>query len=110
MKDESRAVRALRDVFEDNELTLVGIPVATEDTAKQLREYVEAKDPAYALQIGLPEEAMQRVRHVVASVLHADGESTPASIVTDFNGRILAARWGVPTLSGLRRLQAGEGE
>jgi hypothetical protein len=103
-------LRALRDAFGDNELTLVGIPVAPEDTTQQLREYVETKKPAYALQIGLPQEATNRVRQAVASILHADGQSTPASFVTDSTGRILAARWGVPTLSELRRLQANEGK
>jgi hypothetical protein len=103
-------MRALRNAFDDNELTLVGIPVAPQDTTQQLREYVEVKAPAYALQIGLPQEATERVRQAVASLLHADGQSTPASFVTDSTGRILAARWGVPTLSELRRLQANEGE
>lgn len=103
-------LRALRDAFDDNKLTLVGIPVAPEDTTQKLREYVETKKPAYALQIGLPQEATNRVRQAVASILHADGQSTPASFVTDSTGRILAARWGVPTLSELRRLQAHEGE
>ena len=103
-------LRALRNAFGDNELTLVGIPVAKEDTVQQLREYVEKKRPAYALQIGLPRDATERVREAVASILHADGESTPASIVTDSTGRILAARWGVPTLSELRQLRANAGD
>jgi hypothetical protein len=101
-------VRALRNAFADNELTLVGIPVAPQDTDQQLREYVEKKKPAYALQIGLPQEVTERVREAVESILHADGESTPASIVTDSTGRILAAHWGVPTLSELKRVQANE--
>ncbi len=103
-------LRALRDAFDDHDLTLVGIPVAPEDTAQALREYVEIKNPAYALQIELPWEATERVRQAVASILQADGQSTPASFVTDSSGHILAARWGVPTLSELRRLQANEGK
>ena len=99
-------VRALRNAFADNELTLVGIPVAPEDTDQRLREYVEAKQPAYAVQIGLPEEVTERVREAVESILQADGEATPATFVTDSTGRILAARWGVPTLSELKRLLA----
>ena len=63
---------------------------------------------SYALQIGLPQEVTERVREAVESILHADGESTPASIVTDSTGRILAAHWGVPTLSELKRVQANE--
>jgi peroxiredoxin len=103
-------LRALRSAFDDNKLTLVGIPVAPEDTTQKLREYVETMKPAYALQIGLPYEATNRVRQAVASILHADGQSTPASFVTDSTGRILAAHWGVPTLSELRRLEAHGGE
>ena len=102
-------LRALRNAFGDDELTLVGIPVIEEDTADRLREYIEKKKPAYALQIGLPQDATERVRETVASTLQADGQSTPASIITDSTGRILKARWGVPTLSEIRRLQANEG-
>ncbi len=80
-----------------------------EDTADRLREYIEKKKPAYALQIGLPQDATERVRETVASTLQADGQSTPASIITDSTGRILKARWGVPTLSEIRRLRANEG-
>jgi hypothetical protein len=55
-------------------------------------------------------EATERVRRVVESMLHVDGSATPAAFVTDSTGRILAARWGVPTLSELKRLQASEGK
>ena len=103
-------LRVLRDAFGDDELTLVGIPVAEEDTVEQLRKYVEEKQPAYAVQIGLPPDATARVREAVASNLHADGESTPASFVTDSTGRILTARWGVPTLSELKKFQANQGD
>ena len=58
------------------------------------------------MQIGLPAESTNRVRKAVASILHAEGETTPASFITDSTGRILAARWGVPTLSELRKLSA----
>jgi len=97
-------LRALRSAFSDDELTLVGIPVALEDTAEELRDYVKEKNPAYDVKIGLPREVTQRVRQTVVSLLQADG--TPAAIVTDSEGRILTARWGVPTLSELRQRQA----
>jgi hypothetical protein len=103
-------LRALRDAFGDDELTLVGIPAFEEDTVQGLREYVEEQKPAYALQIGLPQEETKRVRETVAATLHGSGEETPASIVTDSNGRILTARWGVPTLSELKRLHANGGK
>jgi len=102
-------LRALRDAFGNDELTLVGIPVLEEDTADRLREYIEKKKPAYALQIALPHDARNRVRATVSSTLQADGHSTPASIITDSTGRILKARWGVPTLSEIKRLQANGG-
>ena len=85
-------------------------PPADEDTAERLREYVAKKQPAYAVQIGLPAESTNRVRKAVASILHAEGETTPASFITDSTGRILAARWGVPTLSELRKLSAEVGD
>jgi hypothetical protein len=102
-------LRALRSAFGDDELTLVGIPVATRDTVQKLQRYVEQKSPAYTVQIGLPAEVTQRVRDTVASLLHGSGETTPASIITDSTGRILATRWGVPTLSELRQLRSTAG-
>ncbi len=101
---------ALRDAFGEDELTLVGIPVASVDTDKKLRDYVKKKNPAYAIQIGLPQEVTQRVRDLVVARLQANGESTPASFVTDSTGRILAVRWGIPTLSELKQLQANAEE
>ena len=102
-------LRALRSAFGADELTLVGIPVASVDTVEKLQDYVKKKKPAYAVQIGLSPEVTQYVRDTVASLLHANGEMTPASIVTDSSGRILAVRWGVPTLSELKQLQANAG-
>ena len=102
-------LRALSDAFGDDELTLVGIPVAKQDTDKRLRTYVEREAVVYAVQIGLPEEVVQRVRDTVASLLQGNGETTPASIITDSSGRILATRWGIPTLSELRQLRAMAG-
>jgi len=99
-------LQALREAFGIDELTLVGIPVSPEDTSPKLREYVERKDPAYGLQTDLPPSVRGRVCAAVAARLHGDGDATPASIVTDSSGLILAARWGVPTVSELRRLRA----
>lgn len=98
-------LHALRSAFGEDKLTLVGIPVAKTDTASRLKTYVEKKNPAYEVQIGLPPEITQHIRDMVSTVLHANGETTPASIVTDASGRILATRWGVPTLSELRQLE-----
>ena len=64
--------------------------------------------PAYELQVDLPDATVARIRNAVATRLHADGSATPASIITDASGRILATRWGVPTLSELKRLRAKE--
>lgn len=101
-------LRALKKAF-GNELTLVGIPVAKVDTEARLEAYVKKKRPAYAVQIGLPDATVQKIRDAVTLSLHADGETTPASFVTDSTGRILMVRWGVPTLSELKRLQARQG-
>ena len=102
-------LRALRDAFGDRELTLVGVPVADRDTAERLRTYVEREDAAYSVQIGLSRDVTEKVRETVASSLHGNGATTPASIITDSSGHILATRWGVPTLSELRQLRASAG-
>jgi type IV secretory pathway protease TraF len=99
-------MRALRDAFGHDELTLVGIPVASIDTDEKLRDYIKTKKPAYAVQVGLPQEVTQHVRDLVAARLQANGETTPASFITDSSGRILAVRWGIPTLSELKQIEA----
>ena len=99
-------LRATRQAFGGNEVTLVGVPVSVADTAEKLSDYVAIKQPPYAVQIGLSADRIQRVRNIVSARLHADGNQTPASIVTDASGRILTARWGVPTISELKKLRA----
>jgi hypothetical protein len=102
-------LRALQNAFGDD-LTLIGIPVAKVDTDAKLKAYVKKKKPAYAVQIGLPDETIQQFRDAVSSILHGHGQTTPASFVTDSTGRILMSRWGAPTLSELKQLQAQQGE
>jgi peroxiredoxin len=103
-------LRALRDAFGENELTLVGVPVDSADSVQALREYARKQQLPYTLQLGRPEETVRQVREIVAARLHANGSTTPACIVTDPSGSILTARWGAPTLSELRRLQAAQGD
>ena len=99
-------VRALRRSFDDDEVTILGVPVATKDTEEDLRSYERVYAPAYRLLVDLSEEEIERVRSIVSRILHTPAESTPATIVTDATGSILATSWGVPTISELRRIRA----
>ena len=95
----------LREVFTENELGLLGLPVDRNDTAELLGRWEERYTPPYDLLIGLPSNEVNKVSQVVLDELRLAGdEAVPAAIVTDGDGRVLLARWGVPTVSTLKRL------
>ena len=77
-----------------------------DDSPDDLRAYATLRRPPYRLATGLSKAALSRVRATVASALQGDGGTTPASFVTDAEGNIHASRWGVPTLSELKRTLA----
>ena len=97
--------RHLRDVFDEDELGMYGLPVDTSETAELLGRWNDRYDPPYELLVGLPPTEVDKVSQVVLSQLRISGdEAVPAAIVTDESGQVLLARWGVPTVSTLKRL------
>ncbi len=95
----------LRDAFDDEQLAIYGLPIWFDDTDQMLRGWATDLQVPYDLLIGLPQEEVQKVGRVVLSELWIEGtEAVPAAIVTDGSGQVLVARWGVPTVSDLKRL------
>ena len=100
--EEMPEFRHLRAAFSQDELAMYGLPIDPEDDEATLQSWFEDKKPPYDLLIGLPEPEVTRVNEIVMSELRFDG--VPAAIVTDASGRVVLARWGVPTVSALRKL------
>lgn len=100
--EEMPEFRHLRAAFSQDELAMYGLPIYPEDDEVMLQGWFEDKKPPYDLLIGFPEPEVARVNEIVMSELRFDG--VPAAIVTDASGRVVLARWGVPSVSALRKL------
>jgi peroxiredoxin len=100
--EEMPEFRHLRAAFSQDELAMYGLPIDPEDDEATLQSWFEDKQPPYDLLIGLPEPEVARANEIVMSELRFDG--VPAAIVTDASGRVVLARWGVPSVSDLRKL------
>ena len=100
--EEMPEFRHLRAAFSQDELAMYGLPIDPEDDEATLQGWFEDKQPPYELLIGLPEPEVARANEIVMSELRFDG--VPAAIVTDASGRVVLARWGVPSVSDLRKL------
>ena len=81
---------------------MYGLPVDLEETDAMLEKWFEDQTPPYELLVGLPEPEVRKVNEVVLAELRTD--AVPAALVTDASGRVVLARWGVPTVSDLRKL------
>jgi len=100
--DEMPEFRNLRAAFSQEELAMYGLPVDLEETDAMLEKWFEDQTPPYELLVGLPEPEVKKVNEVVLAELRTD--AVPAALVTDASGRVVLARWGVPTVSDLRKL------
>jgi hypothetical protein len=96
-------LRVLRAAMKPDELAMVGVPIDPRETPEQLQAWVGRYDPPY--EMAEPSSvALEDFKAVVKSELRQT-ERLPLSIVTDTEGHVLLARWGIPTLSELRALR-----
>jgi len=100
-KKHAPQLAALRETFAASELEMSGVPAEAEPE-DALRGYVETHEPAYELLIGVPSAQTEDLLEHVLETLKQEG--TPATIVTDAEGRILDTLWGYPTVSRIRKL------
>ncbi len=98
--DEMPELRALRAAFADEELTIVAVPVDPEDTEEMLEAWAAKYKPPYEIAVGIDPAQVARLNAVTLAELRA--EAVPATFLTDASGRVLMARWGVPTVSNVR--------
>jgi peroxiredoxin len=92
---------ALRAQFSETELAIHAVPVDAEDTAAMLEAWAAKHQPPYEIAVGIDRAEVDRVNAVTVAELRA--EAVPATFLTDREGRVLIARWGVPTVSDVRR-------
>jgi thiol-disulfide isomerase/thioredoxin len=98
---EMPELNALRAAFREDELAMVAVPVDGEDTADKLKRWVEKYEPPYQLLTGIAKAQVEKVNRVILRELRTD--AVPATFLTDPTGQVLIARWGVPSISAVRR-------
>jgi peroxiredoxin len=99
--EEMPEFEALRARFTDQELAIVAVPVDPEDTTQMLEAWAVKHRPPYKIASGIRPDAVEQVNAVTLAELRA--EAVPATFLTDRDGHVLIARWGVPTISDVRR-------
>lgn len=100
--EEMPEFRALRGALSEADLAIVAVPVDGEDTTEMLEAWSAKHQPPYEIVTGLASSEVDRVNAVTLAELRA--EAVPATFVTNRDGNVLMARWGVPTVSDIRRL------
>ncbi len=90
-------VQLLRDRFSESDVRLFGIPVDPEDDRTKLTRWQAEQRPGYELQLDLAAPRIAEFDAWMEKTLRRGG--LPATVVTDAAGRVLATRFGVPTVS-----------
>ena len=98
---EMPELNALRAAFTEDELAMIAVPVDGEDTADKLKRWAEKYEPPYQLLTGIAKAQVDKVNRVILRELRT--EAVPATFLTDSTGQVLIARWGVPSISAVRR-------
>ncbi len=99
--EELPEFRALRDAFAPQELAIYTVPVDDGDTPSMLKAWQARHRPPYELLTGIERAEVDKVNAVTTDELRA--YAVPATFLTDPTGRVLIARWGVPSISDVRR-------
>ena len=92
----------LREAFGEDELAMYSVPVDGEDSRDMLQSWLAEYTPPYELLTGIAKSEIDKVNETILAELRAD--AVPATFVTDATGQVLIARWGVPSVSDLRKL------
>ena len=98
---EMPEMNAMREAFSEDELAMYAVPVDAEETVELIEGWAEKHDPPYELLTGIDSSEVDKVNQVILEKLRAD--AVPATFLTDNGGRVLIARWGVPSISEVRK-------
>lgn len=104
---ELPAIAAVRELFDEDDVALFGIPIDGNEARDTLTGYVERFSPAYDLQVDATDAQRATFEELVLPVTHV--EVRPTTVVTDAEGNVLLIKTGPPTGSDLRRLLALQG-
>ena len=96
-------LQALRTSFSQDALAMYGLPIDREDPPDLLKAWSEDVPRSYHLLTEFSDSDRSNVENVLREELRDFGR-VPASVVTDSEGRVLLAKWGVPTVSEIRQL------
>ena len=99
-KRELPRLSRLRSRFSPDQLALFGVPVDTQDSAEKLSEYRREHRPLYRF-LGTEGAEHPELKGLLKDMLH--GDILPSTLLTDGQGQVLDAFYGVPTVSELRR-------
>ena len=99
--EEMPEFNALRQAFSPEELTMRAVPVDAEDSAEMLAAWSGKHKPPYEIAAGIERSEVDRVNEVTLAELRT--EAVPATFIVDASGQVLLARWGVPTISSIKK-------
>ena len=100
--EEMPEFNSLRASFDAEELAIYAVPVDAEDTEGMLTAWASRYKPPYEIAVGIDRGEVDQVNTVTQVELRTD--AVPATFLTNADGQVLLARWGVPTVSDVRRL------
>ncbi len=103
-REELPQLALLSEQFSRGELSLYAVPTDLKDTREKLEAWRAEHSPDYELLMDATPAEITSFKLALLAALRRD--ALPASIVTNAQGRILDAGWGVPTVSQIRRLRS----
>ena len=99
--EEMPEFNSLRRTFSPEELAMHAVPVDAEDSAQMLAAWSGKHEPPYEIAASIESSQVDRVNEVTLAELHT--EAVPATFIVDASGRVLLARWGVPSISEIKK-------
>ena len=95
------SIEKLKSACADDGVGFYGVSVDASEGPDTLKDYIDKRKPPYEVLSELSSEEVDVLREAVKTRLGY--ESTPSTIVTDKEGRVLDVRAGIPSLSVLRK-------
>ena len=95
------SIERLQAECSEDAIGFYGVSIDPSESQDILERYIEQRHPPYEVLSEIDPSAVTALRERIKSTLGY--ESTPSTIVTDGEGRVLDVRAGVPTLSVLRK-------
>ena len=103
---EIPTLKEMRKSFDESELALVGIPCDPKDAPKDLEAWAERLSAPYAILTGITGEQRDAMLAVADALLYQN-DVLPYSVVTDADGKVLLATWGLVVTSWLLPVSLG---